>query len=353
MLSKRPVCKTAGCKIMSAISEASSDSSDDLSALVKVRHRSMEGHSRQSLSIRAVNLGLAANVLLALLKVSVGILGNSAALLADGINSTSDVAYYVVVRIFMQLARKPADREHPYGHTQLESIAALVVGAFVITTAVAIFWDAVNKIYGLWSGQTTFEGAAPVTLGVALFTVALKIGLMLYTRRIGKVTGNIAVAALAKDHRNDIFAASGAALGIFLSRNGLPWGDPLAGAVVALLVLRTGIAILSDASADLMDTVPGQELAEQVQALLADVPGVMCVEEVYAHRFGPYLVLNVTVGIDGSISVAAGDSIASAVERRLYDKIELVRRVHVHYHPEGVAQVPGTGLPPRNVVDCD
>jgi cation diffusion facilitator family transporter len=310
----------------------------------------VEGQSRQSLSIRAVNLGLVANVMLAALKVTFGIIGNSPALLADGVNSTSDVAYYIVVRIFMQMARKPADREHPYGHSQLESIAALIVGAFVITTAVAIFWDAVNKVFGLWTGQVTFEGAAPVALAVALFTIALKIGLMFYTRHIGKITGNLAVSALAKDHRNDIFAASGAALGIFLGRNGLPWGDPLAGAIVALLILRTGIMVLSDASADLMDTVPGDELAEQVQKVLHDVPGVMCVEEVYAHRFGPYLVMNITVGIDGSLSVAAGDSIASGVERRLYEKIDLLRRVHVHYHPEGVQQVGEPGLP-KNVLD--
>ncbi len=313
----------------------------------------METENRQRLSIRAVNLGLLTNIVLALLKVSVGIVGKSAALLADGVNSTSDVAYYIVVRVFMRLAGKPADREHPYGHSQLESIAALVVGAFVITTAVAIFWDAVNKLYELWSGQVPAEGAAPIALAVALLTVVIKIGLMLYTRHIGKATGNIAVAALAKDHRNDIFAASGAALGIFLSLNGLAWGDPLAGAVVALLVLRTGIAILSDASAELMDTVPGDELAAQVQAILSDVPGVMCVEEVYAHRFGPYLVLNLTVGIDGSLSVAAGDSIACAVEERLYERIDLLRRVHVHYHPEGVTQLPEPGLPPKNVVDAE
>jgi cation diffusion facilitator family transporter len=310
----------------------------------------MAAQSRQSLSIRAVNLGLAANALLAALKVTFGIVGNSPALLADGVNSTSDVAYYIVVRIFMQLARKPADREHPYGHSQLESIAALIVGAFVITTAVAIFWDAINKVYGLWTGQVTFEGAAPIALAVAIFTIMLKIVLMVYTRRIGKMTSNLAVSALAKDHRNDVFAASGAALGIFLGRNGLPWGDPLAGAIVALLILRTGIMVLSEASADLMDTVPGDELAEQVHKLLVDVPGVMCVEEVYAHRFGPYLVMNVTVGIDGSLSVAAGDSIACAVEQRLYEKVDLLRRVHVHYHPEGVQQVGEPSLP-KNVVD--
>lgn len=311
----------------------------------------MHDTKRQSLSIRAVNLGLAANVVLALLKVTFGIVGNSPALLADGVNSTSDVAYYVVVRVFMQLARKPADREHPYGHAQLESIAAVIVGAFVITTAVAIFWDAVNKVYSLWSGQGAFEGAEPVALLVALGTIAVKMGLMVYTRRISTVTGNLAVAALVKDHRNDVFAASGAALGIFMGRSGLPWGDPLAGAVVALLILRTGVMILSDASSELMDNVPSEALARQVQDALADIPGVECIEEVFAHRFGPYLVLNVTAGIDGSLSVAAGDSIASAIETRLHDRIDLLRRVHVHYHPVGVARVPEDGLPPKTMMD--
>ncbi len=311
----------------------------------------MHDTKRQSLSIQAVNVGLAANVVLALLKVAFGIVGNSPALLADGVNSTSDVAYYVVVRVFMQLARKPADREHPYGHAQLESIAAVIVGAFVITTAVAIFWDAVNKVYALWSGQGTFGGAEPVAFLVALGTIAVKIGLMVYTRRISTVTGNLAVAALVKDHRNDVFAASGAALGIFLGRSGLPWGDPLAGAVVALLILRTGVMILSDASSELMDNVPSDELASQVQDALCDIPGVECIEEVYAHRFGPYLVLNVTAGIDGSLSVAAGDSIASAIEDRLYDRIDLLRRVHVHYHPVGVARVPEAGVLPKSMID--
>jgi cation diffusion facilitator family transporter len=90
---------------------------------------------------QAVVIGLLANIFLAGLKTSIGILGHSPALLADGINSTSDVAYYIVVSIFVRLAGKPADEEHPYGHNQLESIGALVVGSFVITTAVAIFWN--------------------------------------------------------------------------------------------------------------------------------------------------------------------------------------------------------------------
>jgi cation diffusion facilitator family transporter len=293
----------------------------------------MEIESREHRSIFAVNLGLAANTLLAAIKTTMGIIGHSPALLADGINSTSDVVYYIVVRIFVGQAHKPADDEHPYGHRQLESIAALIVGAFVLTTAVAVFWDAVNRIYDLWEGASSPLTASPWALVVALFTVASKILLTSVTRQIGRQTSNPAVFALAYDHRNDIFAASAACIGISLSRLGYTWVDPLAGAIVAMVILRTGVEILRESSKDLMDTVPGNELREQVVRLLEGIPGVREIEEIQAHRFGPYLVINLTIGIDGSLLVAEGDRIATKIERLLHREMYLVQRVYVHYHP--------------------
>ena len=293
----------------------------------------MDSDHREHKSILAVNLGLGANIFLAVMKTSIGVLGHSPALLADGINSTSDVAYYVVVRVFMRLAHQPADNEHPYGHRQLESIAALVVGAFVLTTAVAIFWDAINKVYDLLARQAGADGATLAALFAGLLTVLIKIALTLITRRIGRQTKNPAVFALAYDHRNDIFAASAASIGIFLGRMSYPWVDPLAGALVALVILRTGIEILRESSGDLMDTVPGQALHERIVELLAAIPDIEQVEETLVHRFGPYLVVNVTIGIDGGQTVARGDAIATQVESTLCDGIEFMRRVHVHYHP--------------------
>ncbi len=298
----------------------------------------MDAELRQKQSVLAVNMGLGANIFLSALKTAVGVLGHSPALLAEGINSTSDVAYYVVVGVFMRLARKPADEEHPYGHSQLESISALVVGAFVIATAVAIFWDAVNNVYDQWVGDRVAQATSPWALYVALLTVGMKILLLFMTNRLAKQTGNPAVSALAYDHRNDIFSASGAALGIFVARLGAPWVDPLAGALVALIILRTGIEIVRQSSAELMDAVPSEELADQIQTILMEFPGVLSVEEIHSHRFGPYLVINITIGVNGAISVAEGDRIASEVERCLYHRIELLRRVHIHYHPVGPGQ---------------
>jgi cation diffusion facilitator family transporter len=288
---------------------------------------------RRRKSIQTINLGLAANILLAALKTSIGVLGHSPALLADGVNSTSDVAYGIVISVFMRLAGKPPDEEHPYGHSQMESIAAMVVGSFVMTTAIAIFWDAVNNVYDLVAGQGDFSGASISALWVALFTVALKLVLAVFTRRVGQQTQNAAVLALAYDHRNDVFSALAATVGVFFGRMGYPWVDPLVGAVVALIILRTGIEILRESTADLMDTLPGRALAERITVLLTPIPGVRQIEEIRAHRFGPYLVANVTIGVDGSLSVAEGDQIATQVERMLLDNVEFMRRVHVHYHP--------------------
>ncbi len=281
----------------------------------------------------AVNLSLIANAILAALKTSIGILGHSPALLADGINSTSDVAYGIVVAIFMRQSRKPADQEHPYGHSQLESIAALVVGSFVVTTAVAVFWGAINGVYDLLTTGGAGDAASPGALWIALITVALKIVLTIVTKNIGRQLNNPAVQALAYDHRNDVFSALGASTGILLGQMGYRWIDPLAGALVAFVILRTGIEILRDASADLMDTVPGQALARQVDTLLRPISEIKQLEEIQAHRFGPYLVLNLTIGIDGSLTVAEGDQIATRVERTLCKNIDLLRRVYIHYHP--------------------
>ncbi|MDP3479996.1 MAG: cation diffusion facilitator family transporter [Desulfoprunum sp.] len=298
----------------------------------------MDIDQRQQQGILAVHIGLVINAVLAILKTAVGIAGHSPALLADGINSTSDVAYGVVVSIFMRLSGKPADEEHPYGHDRLESIAAVVIGAFVITTAISIFWSAIDNIYELYLGRSDFSGASILALWIAMLTVITKICLTLWTGKIGKQTRNSAVIALAADHLNDIFSALAATAGILFGRMGYLWVDPLAGGLVSLIILKTGIDIIRQSTADLMDTLPGRQLSEQIRELLGRIAGVEAIEDIHGHRFGQYLVVNITVGVDPDITVAEGDRIATEVEIILTERIDFIRRVFVHYHPLQICQ---------------
>jgi cation diffusion facilitator family transporter len=291
---------------------------------------------RQKKARFVVNLGLGFNALLAGGKIGAGIVGHSQALLADGVNSISDVVYFLIVKIFIQLSGKPADSQHPYGHYQYETIAALVVGAFVITTGFAIFWDSVNVAFDLITGGKAVLAVRSFTLYTAIATIVIKIILMIQARFVGNATKNIAVIAISRDHRNDIFASLGAAIGILLSILGTAWADPVAGAVVAIIVAKTGFDILREATDELMDDVPDNELSEQIRVVLSDEASIRRIDEIHSHRFGPYLVANITIRIDGSLSVAEADVIATTIEEKLLESIDMLRKVYIHTHPVNV-----------------
>lgn len=288
---------------------------------------------RQKKAKFVVNIGLGFNALLAVGKIGAGIVGHSQALLADGVNSISDVVYFLIVKIFIKLSGKPADSQHPYGHYQYETIAALVVGAFVITTGFAIFWDSVNVAFDVMTGEIAVMAVRSFALYTAIATIVIKIILMIQARFVGYATKNIAVVAIARDHRNDIFASLGAAIGMLLSMLGTIWADPAAGAIVAIIVAKTGFDILREATDDLMDDVPDKELSEQIKAALLDEASIRRIDEIHSHRFGPYLVANITISIDGSLSVARADIIATTAEKKLLERIDMLRKVYIHTHP--------------------
>ncbi|HNX00212.1 MAG TPA: cation diffusion facilitator family transporter [Candidatus Cloacimonadota bacterium] len=291
-------------------------------------------HIRDGKNTVTINLGLYTNVVLAALKTLVGIFGHSTALLADGVNSISDVTYYIAVKIFMVQAKKPADKEHPYGHLQLESISALVVGAFILTTGIAIFWQSINSVFDLLSGKEAPPNVAWGALVIAVITVITKFYLYFYTNRMYKETMNPALKALAKDHLNDILASIGVTIGISMAKAGYPWVDPFAGAVVAIFIIRTGIGIIGDSTHDLMDAFPDDDFRHIIADTAKEIEGVQGVDEIGIHRYGPNYTLNLTIMVRGGLTVEDGDEIADRVEKRLCEQFGgSLSRVHIHYHP--------------------
>ena len=289
---------------------------------------------RDQITGKTVNLGLFCNVGLAILKSLVGIIGHSQALLADGINSTSDVVYYLVVKFFMRQANKPADKEHPYGHRQLESISAIVVGAFILTTGIAIFWQSLNKIFDLVTGVETFASASSFVVLIAFLTLMLKIYLYFYTKKNYTSTKNPTLFALAKDHLNDIMASGAVIIGVIMAKFGILWMDPAAGAIVAIFIVKTGISIIFQSSSELMDAVPDKDFGTIVKDITLSVDGVRDIEDLGIHRFGPSYTIEMIIGVDGDITVDEGNKISHKVEEKLMNHFhDSLRRVTIHFHP--------------------
>jgi len=296
---------------------------------------------RDALTAFAVNLGLFSNIILAGLKTAIGIFGHSPALLADGINSSSDAVYYIAVKIFMKQARKPADSEHPYGHRQLESIAAIVVGAFILTTGIAIFWESINKVYELITNTEIGRSASGWALVIAIGTFCLKIFLYYYTSRTAKRTHNPTLRALTNDHLNDIMASVAVIIGVIMGRLGYYWMDPAAGAIVALYIVKTGIEIIMDSSSELMDSLPDDEFTRELRDVSMLVRGVKGIEELGIHRFGPYYTISMTIAVAGELSIDEAHEISHDVEERLLKHFDNgLRKVHIHYHPFNAGDTP-------------
>ncbi len=288
---------------------------------------------RDKITNLTVNLGLISNILLSIIKTATGIFGHSQALLADGINSSSDVVYYVAVKIFMRQANKPADPEHPYGHRQLESISAIVVGAFILTTGIAIFWESINKVFDLFKGNTDLHSAPLAVIFIAIGTLILKIFLWTTTKRNYQNTKNPTLRALANDHFNDIMAASAVIVGVVMARFKIYWMDPAAGAVVAIFIVKTGISIIMESATELMDSVPDDSFRKEVKDIALDVEGVHQIDELGVHRFGPYYTIDMTICVDGKLSVDEGNGISHRVEERLLEHFRGgLSKVLIHYH---------------------
>ena len=281
-----------------------------------------------------VNLGLFTNIILSGIKILVGIVGKSQGLLADGINSTSDVTYYLVVKVLMKFSKKPPDDRHPYGHRQLESISAVIIGAFIVTTALALFWYSINSIYKVVNNQTEILISSNWPIVIAVFTVILKIFLFIQAKNVYKKTENPTIKALATDHINDMLASTAVTIGIIMAKMGYHWVDPLAGAIVAIFIFKTGIEIVSEASWQLMDTIPNKDFSKSIKKIANSIDKIENVEEIGIHRFGPDFIINMTIQIDGNLRIYEGDQIADKLEKNLKDQYgSSLFKVNIHYHP--------------------
>ncbi|MCL2064881.1 MAG: cation diffusion facilitator family transporter [Candidatus Cloacimonetes bacterium] len=289
--------------------------------------------NKEKLSIITVNLGLFYNIILSLIKTFFGIVGHSTSLLADGINSTSDVVYYIAVKILLKIANKPADKEHPFGHKQMESIASIVIAAFIITTAIAIAWNSLNTLIDFIGGNEPHKNIRLITLYIALFTFISKIFLSIYTMNIGKKTNNPAIQALASDHINDIYASSAVIIGIFFAINNIYWVDPLAGIVVSVFILKTGVEILKKSTNEMMDIAPTDEMQNIVNNCANRFDDNITIESILSHRYGNHYSLNITIGIDGELSMNQADNLADRFEKELLSKDDDLKYAFIHYHP--------------------
>ncbi len=280
-------------------------------------------------------IGVFANLGLALMKGSIGLLSGSKALIADAANSASDVAGSVAVIIGLRAAKLPPDKDHPYGHGKAESISAIIVSILLIIVGVQLV---------LSSGRAIIEGVseAPKSYAIIalLISIVVKEIMFHYNYRIGKQLNSQALVANAWDHRSDVYASSAAIIGIggaiIGQRMDLPWMlylDPAVGIIVALMVIRIGYRLVMEAIHNAMDHVLHEEDSEELVKAVLKSRGVITVDDLRAREHGHYVVVDLKISVNPRITVLEGHDIAKTVKQNLIQKFSHVSDVLVHVNP--------------------
>lgn len=280
--------------------------------------------------MRAARAGMLANAVLALVKGSAGVLGNSFALVADAVESLGDILGSLVVWSGLKVSAQDADSDHPYGHGKAEPIAAAVVGLMLVVAGGGIV------VHGVKWMLRPHAVPAAWTLLVLVLVVVVKEGFFRRVMRLAADTGSHVVAADAWHHRSDAISSAAAFIGVCIAVLGGAswyWADEAAAVVAGLLIAWNGARILRPALHDLMDGAPDAALVNRVRAVAEAVDGVHGTEKLMARRVGTRIWIDLHVHADPSMSLHAAHELSGMVKSAIRRELPVVENVLVHMEP--------------------
>jgi cation diffusion facilitator family transporter len=290
-------------------------------------------HHRMIVSQKAMRgavVGIVANLLLASAKGIAGFVGNSYALIADAIESLSDILSSVIVLIGCRMAGKPADANHPYGHGKFEPLAAVAVALILFTAAAGIAINSIREIL------TPHHAPAPFTLIVLVVVIVVKELLFRFVITVGIETGSSAVAGDAWHHRADALTSAAAFIGISIALIGGPGyeaADDYAALVAACIIALNAGFLLKPAVFELIDTAPNPQIAAQVRDIAHGVKGVLGTHKCNIRKVGFDHFVDLDVLCDPDMSIRQGHEVAHDVGEAIQAQLPYITKVLVHVEP--------------------
>lgn len=275
-------------------------------------------------------LGIVINVAFSVIKLLAGYFGHSYALIADGIESSLDIAGSFIIWGGLKLATKPPDADHPYGHGKAEPVAAIIVAFTVLVAAAGLTFESIREIL------TPHHAPAPFTLIVLVVVVVTKESLYRLVIRLGKKAHSTAIKTDAGHHRADAITSAAAFVGIsiaLLGGKGWEQADDWAALFACVLIAYNGVQLLKPALLEIMDTAPSKDFEDTVRVAARSVAGVDNVQQCRIRKMGVEFYVDLHVWVDGRMPVVEGHRIAHAVKDAVRASTPAVADVLVHIEP--------------------
>lgn len=289
----------------------------------------MDIDNRTKISQKVTIVGAVIDFLLAVLKVIVGIIGNSGALIADGIHSFSDLLSDGIVWYATKHSSEEADEEHPYGHERFETVATLGLAIILAIIGTGIIFDAFDRL-----SEPSELSYSALLLSVAALSILSKEALYWYTLKVAKACKSDMLKANAWHHRSDALSSIVVFIGILGSLNGYLYLDGIAAVIVGLMVIYIAWELGTSATKELVDTSIDAQQVEQLRNSIGRISGVNNVHSLRTRKIGQGISADVHVQVDPFLSVSEGHIISVSVERVAKECVEGLNDVTVHIDPE-------------------
>jgi len=275
--------------------------------------------------------GMVLNVVLGLIKVGGGVLGNAYALVADGIESFCDIAISILIWAGFKWAARPPDANHPYGHGKAEAVAGLFTSVVVLGASAGVGWHAVNEI------RDPRRLPQWWTLVILAGVIAAKVIFSRRLNEVGRDTDSTALGAEAWHHLSDAITSAAAFVGIAIAVTGgqaYAAADGWAALIASAVIAFNGVLIFQKALNEVMDIAVPAKMENDVRALAARVPGVTSLDKCRVRKSGLSYLVDIQIRVPGEMSVREGHGIAHAVKDTLLASRLRVSDVTVHVEPK-------------------
>lgn len=280
--------------------------------------------------------GSIVNMVLLVMKFAAGILGNSAAMVADAVHSLSDFLTDIAVLVFVKLSAKPADHDHDYGHGKYETVATSIIGMALVVVAMMLGWNGAEKILQTIQGDE-MELPGVIALVAAIASIVLKEWVFRITRKVAHEVNSQALEANAWHHRSDALSSIGTAIGIggaVMLGNGWAILDPLAAIAVSVLIFITAFRMLRQASGELLEESLPRETENKIEQIVYQDALASDVHNLHTRRIGSIIAIEMHLRLPGGISLSESHAHATEIEKRL--RAEFGSGTHIMLHVEPI-----------------
>ena len=280
---------------------------------------------RRAYGTLASAVGIILNLLLALGKLTVGLLTGALSIQADAVNNLSDAGSQIISLITFKLAAKPADRDHPFGHARIEYVASMIVSFLVLHIGWDLLSDSIDKI--LHPTETRFRWVSVIILSVS---VLVKLWLCLFNRKIAKKIDSSVMRATAADSLSDAVATFAVLVSTLVFKFTGFDPDAYMGVLVAVLIMIAGIKILNETKNSILGEKPSEETVTQIEEVVSRYPGALGIHDLVVHNYGPGRIMaSLHVEVDGNEDIFKSHDMADLIERTLREECGIEATVHM------------------------